>query len=115
MKLIASHLRDFADFLPENKRDDFNATIDDLLDRLATAHEANTALNRAMENGPTHLAEAATPNEVWCVANKTSSVLFESQELARAYVAQFGASTGGGFSITNLQVFRSPSGPASDK
>ena len=37
MKLIASHLRDFADFLPENKRADFNATIDDLLVRAEVA------------------------------------------------------------------------------
>lgn len=47
-------------------------------------------------------------NEVWCVANRTSSVLFESQEMARAYVAQFGAATSGGLSITNMQVFRAP-------
>lgn len=34
-RLVASHLRDFADFLPENKREDFNATIDDLIDAQA--------------------------------------------------------------------------------
>ena len=49
-RLVASHLRDFAEFLPVEKREDFNATIDDLVDRLATAHEANTALDRALRS-----------------------------------------------------------------
>lgn len=30
-RVVASHLRDFADFLPAEKREDFNATVDDLL------------------------------------------------------------------------------------
>ena len=49
-RLVASHLRDFAEFLPVEKREDFNATIDDLVDRLATAYEANTALDRALRS-----------------------------------------------------------------
>ena len=31
LPLIASHLRDFAEYLPQGMREDFNATIDDLL------------------------------------------------------------------------------------
>lgn len=38
LNLIASHLRDFAEFMPEGKRADFNATIDDLLAVAEVAH-----------------------------------------------------------------------------
>ena len=61
----------------------------------------------AMLNAPR--AEVAPLNEVWLVANKTSSLLFESAEMARAYVSQCGASVGGGMSITPMPVFRAPS------
>ena len=57
-RLVASHLRDFAEFLPVEKREDFNATIDDLIDRLATAYEANTALDRALRSDTAPMKEA---------------------------------------------------------
>lgn len=45
-------------------------------------------------------------NEVWAVQNKTTFLLFESQEHARAYCAQFGAAVG--LNITNIPIFRAP-------
>ena len=68
-RLVASHLRDFAEFLPVEKREDFNATIDDLVDRLATAYEANTALDRAL------LSDSAALNDVEKVAQFIESYL----------------------------------------
>ena len=42
--------------------------------------------------------------QVWEVSNRTSSVLFATQELAKQYVASFGAATGGGMFVTNREV-----------
>ena len=51
-------------------------------------------------------AEVATPNEVWAVQNRTTCLLFESAEMARAYVAQFGVSIG--LTVQSIPVFRAP-------
>lgn len=44
---------------------------------------------------------------VWAVENKTSFILFASEEDAQHYVAQQGASVGGGMAIAKLPVCRS--------
>jgi hypothetical protein len=55
---------------------------------------------------------AIAPRTVWLVSNKTSMMLFDSQESARKYVSRFGAATAGGMSITNLEVFSATDGGA---
>ncbi len=51
--------------------------------------------------------EAAVPEGVqyvWSVANKTTNVLFASEEDAQAYRAGFSAAVGGGMSLNKLPV-----------
>ena len=65
-------------------------------------------LQTLLKDAAAALSETA-PQVVWEVSNKTSSVLFATQEQAKAYVSQFGAATGGGMFITNRDVLGAPS------
>lgn len=49
-------------------------------------------------------ATAAT--SVWEVSTRTFAALFESEELAQKYIGQFGASVGGGMSISERPIHR---------
>lgn len=57
---------------------------------------------------------AIAATSVWEVYNKTSSFLFESEELAQKYIGQFGASVGGGMSIVERPVHKATA-PTSPK
>lgn len=45
---------------------------------------------------------------VWAVENKTSFVLFASEDLAKRYVSSFPASVGGGMAVARLSVCSAP-------
>lgn len=42
---------------------------------------------------------------VWMVSNKTSCMLFATEEMARKYVSGFAPSVGGGMHISSAPVF----------
>jgi len=105
---------------PTEEKEKVCAYVQDLERELAGANDQRE-VSRKMIDGLCELRDElkaqlkAAQDEVWCVSNKTSSLLFKSKEMAHAYIAQFGASIGGGMSITNMPVLRFPSASTDDR